>query len=215
VTEITTDDIWTVTPENRQVHAAVMYLKFKHSIARNYDLLLKLERREALHQVAWLTRNLLELDVWVEYCSQSEDKARAFWEDAIRDTHSLLDPKAEHDPEFQDLVTKATGLLSDDRGPSAWQRVSKAAESIGRGDYGWQNRWLSKFVHPTAMSVILPLPLKNQKALQSHFVVMGKEFGAAAKEKLGNSFMASRYERYKPLITRMKKDPKLRGYLGF
>lgn len=144
----------------------------------------KLKGRPVMPQITWLTRNLLELDIWVEYASSSDDRAREFWEDSIRDTCSLRTqgrskkgkkskksnafelpspaPGEEHDPEFETLMRKAVGILNPDHEPDAWTAVSEAATALGRDkEYALQNKMLSKFVHPTAMSVILPLPLKS------------------------------------------------------
>jgi hypothetical protein len=41
--------------------------------------------RKRLATVAWLTRNLLELSIWIEYCTASEDNARCFSNDCLKD----------------------------------------------------------------------------------------------------------------------------------
>jgi hypothetical protein len=35
-------------------------------------------RKKRLATVAWLTRNLLELSIWIEYCTSSEANGRSF-----------------------------------------------------------------------------------------------------------------------------------------
>ncbi|HEX7360358.1 MAG TPA: hypothetical protein VF283_07685 [Bryobacteraceae bacterium] len=87
------EDIWDVTKADWDVHKALMYLQLKRAIEENRTLILKLEklkRRLVMPQMAWLNRNLLELDIWVEYATSSEDRAREFWEDSIRDAISLV-----------------------------------------------------------------------------------------------------------------------------
>jgi hypothetical protein len=42
-------------------------------------------RKKRVATVAWLTRNLLELSVWIAYCTSSEDRARSFWNDILKD----------------------------------------------------------------------------------------------------------------------------------
>src|SRR5690606_32373197 len=45
----------------------------------------------ATSEIAWRTRNLLELLIWSVYCSKSTDNARCFYEDAGRDMRNLAD----------------------------------------------------------------------------------------------------------------------------
>ena len=66
-----------------------MYLRLRNAIEENCTLLLTLEKlkcRPVMRQMAWINRNLLELDIWVEYASNCDARARQFWEDSIRDT---------------------------------------------------------------------------------------------------------------------------------
>ena len=42
--------------------------------------------RKRLSNVAWLTRNLLELSIWVDFCNLSPEHARRFHEDLVRDS---------------------------------------------------------------------------------------------------------------------------------
>jgi polyhydroxyalkanoate synthesis regulator phasin len=43
-------------------------------------------KRKRLSSIAWLTRNLLELSIWVDFCSLSPEHARRFHEDILRDS---------------------------------------------------------------------------------------------------------------------------------
>ena len=45
----------------------------------------KAYEQERVMTVAWLARNLLEIFIWVRYCSLSESHAKRFHEDAMRD----------------------------------------------------------------------------------------------------------------------------------
>lgn len=151
------EEIWSVTEKDWEVHKGFMYLRLKNAIEENRTLILtleKLRRRSVLPQMAWINRNLLELDIWVEYASSSDARARQFWEDSIRDTCSLLTQgvskkagksdksksfelsslasEVEHDPDFTKLIRKAVGILSPNRAPDAWTAVSEAAKALGR-----------------------------------------------------------------------------------
>lgn len=226
------EDIWSLTQGDWNVHKALMYLQLESAIEENRALILKLEkpkRQLVMRQMAWLNRNLLELDVWVEYAISSDDRAREFWEDSIRDAFSLLtqgrsrkgkkpkQPKSfevpspsgeDHDPEFQNLMRKAVGIPNPDHEPDAWTAVSEAATALRRDEeYRSQNQMLSKFVHPTAMSILLPLPLKSQKNLQEQFAEEGKRLSAAALKKLSASQLAEMYRRYKAIIDKVEGTP--------
>jgi hypothetical protein len=69
------EDIWVLTEKHWDFHKALMYVRLEKAIEENRALLLKLEklkRRQVMRQMAWLHRNVLELDIWVEYASSSE-----------------------------------------------------------------------------------------------------------------------------------------------
>jgi hypothetical protein len=46
-------------------------------------------RKRRISTVAWLTRNLLELSIWTRYCNLSDEKAKAFRDDAIKDLYDI------------------------------------------------------------------------------------------------------------------------------
>lgn len=45
--------------------------------------------RKRVAAVAWHTRNLLELSVWIEYCTVSEDNALSFRNDCFKDIYGM------------------------------------------------------------------------------------------------------------------------------
>jgi hypothetical protein len=54
-----------------------------------------------ISKIAWVTRNLLELMLWSEYCSTSVSNAKDFVLDAARDAHDALDiPDGMFAPDF-------------------------------------------------------------------------------------------------------------------
>lgn len=57
------------------------YKKLKSVIKMEEDI---------LSDIAWHTRNLLELCVWVMYCCQNRENARVFYGDAARDGHEIV-----------------------------------------------------------------------------------------------------------------------------
>jgi hypothetical protein len=46
-------------------------------------------RRNRAATVAWLTRNLLELSIWIEYCTSTEENALSFRNDAFKDLYGI------------------------------------------------------------------------------------------------------------------------------
>jgi len=59
--------------------------------------------------LAWTTRNLLELSIWIDYCNLSEVHAKRFRDDAARDLYGLshavqsleVDDKGIEDPQLK------------------------------------------------------------------------------------------------------------------
>ena len=112
--------------------------------------------------LAWATRNLLELSIWIVYCNLSDVHAKGFWDVAVRDVYGLSDAVRRsvelESREAGDLVKTALGELStfaqtvgikslrDD-----FKRVSDAADELGeREEFLSTNKMLSKWAHPTA-----------------------------------------------------------------
>ncbi len=115
--------------------------------------------------LAWTTRNLLELSIWIDYCNLSEVHAKRFRDDAARDLYGLshavqsleVDDKGIEDPQLkqsqQNLVTFAQSwginALEDD-----FTKVAAAAKELGRDRrFLSLNKLLSKLAHPTAWAV--------------------------------------------------------------
>jgi hypothetical protein len=64
----------------------VNFLKCLIHIATDLDYAY---RKRRMSTVAWLTRNLLELSVWIRFCNLSNEKAKTFHADAVRDLFGL------------------------------------------------------------------------------------------------------------------------------
>jgi hypothetical protein len=184
-----------------------MYTKFKTAVSRDINLLERLSNSDAIEQTAWLTRNLLELLVWVKYCSSSPERAREFWDDSIRDFYSLINQLDYNDPEFLDAVSKAVGLIGTEKEPTAWKRVSKAAKAIGQEGYELYSQMFSKFVHPTAMSVLMRLPVSSRRRIQQKFADQGREFASEALKMLDSSLMAVHYKKFELAIQKTMNSP--------
>ena len=44
-------------------------------------------KKNRVSTVAWLTRNLLELSIWSEYCAASESNSLSFFNDSLKDLY--------------------------------------------------------------------------------------------------------------------------------
>jgi len=128
-----------------------------------------------LPTLAYVVRNLLELNVWIRYCCASRDNARRFHEDFLRDMLGLqkaakrlvnlvpyganpTELKAEHLAELDRIEIMlqhgalTVGMSSLDE---AYKKVVHAADELGwKEGFVGLNAILSKFAHPTAMAVL-------------------------------------------------------------
>jgi hypothetical protein len=115
--------------------------------------------------LAWATRNLLELSIWIDYCNLSDQHAKRFSDDSLRDLYGLskavkttLEAEAGITSSELDVALSNLSQFAQQWGIASleddFKRVSDAAKELGRGA-GFQaaNKLLSKFAHPTAWSV--------------------------------------------------------------
>lgn len=127
--------------------------------------LLETISKEALSAAAWNARNLLELWIWIKYCSTSRANARRFHEDALRDMQGLTESlskmhatagiKNEFEVSANQKAAKVAAEMGISSLDSKYLRVAEAAKSIGLDNwYAPCNAHLSKLAHPTAVLVI-------------------------------------------------------------
>jgi hypothetical protein len=143
----------------------------------SYQNLLSAWRQKGLSATAWAARNLLETRIWTEYVTVSKGNARRFYLDWLNDSRELLDKACSYggsiDPEqwrvtspYADLdfgeatAQTARDWLGDLRSSSElvdedYLRVSSIAKELGHAArFASLNKLLSKYVHPTAFSVL-------------------------------------------------------------
>lgn len=212
------DQLRTVYGEKKEYFISTLYDLFSDAINANLDMLVKLKKRAPVNQIAWYVRNLLELQIWVEFCSASDRNAAEFYEDAICDLVDLNRKPGERDPEMMALLEKAKQLISTQKQPHKYKKVFEAADALGKKDekqtwreyYDQQNKLPSKFVHPTALSVVLPIPRNNVAQIQAYFVEDGEEYAREATKRLKASYIAETHRTFAPHVAdakrRMKKD---------
>jgi hypothetical protein len=140
-------------------------------------------KAEHNHLTAWSARNLMEIDIWTAYCVASEANARRFYDDAMRDANDLMKAlKGFMDMavllgEFKNAQEQWSfsynqALLeiersADERGIADFQSkntfIKEAADAVGFTHFSFMNKLMSKFVHQTAMSVMLTSPFDEQR----------------------------------------------------
>ena len=161
--------------------------------SRCYELQRHLRRGYAefdAHYMAWAARTLLELKVWTEYVTKSEDNLKRFFQDMYVDgstgfqvaTKSLvkLDDhplKTESqrilDDAKPDLVAK---LAAADVGESEkYLRPGDVAKQLGlEAEFDVANMTFSKWAHASAFSVLLPLYAEGKPDSKNEmFLMMG------------------------------------------
>jgi|ERR1051325_11519004 len=122
------------------------------------------DNQEQATRVAWAARNLLELHYFVRYVLSSPEAARRFHEDALCDYQDMMNwmakvpgieplSKASND-KLAELSNSAEQITDD----NSFLKVAKIAKDFKEEfPYGIGHKFLSKFVHPTSVSIQLRL----------------------------------------------------------
>jgi hypothetical protein len=129
-------------------------------------------QRKNLGAFGWATRCLLELSIWIDYCNLSNEHAKAFYDDEVRDAYGLskamevyLRAKGkEHDfmQKTKDAVIGHAQSLGISDPYDDFKRVADAAEEVGRKEeFSSTNKMLSKFAHPTAYAINTVVNIKD------------------------------------------------------
>lgn len=164
----------------------------------------KAYEQERVMTVAWLARNLLEIFIWVRYCSLSESHAKRFHDDAMRDFYgycqALKGLNVRGDGELKQSIdnllrgysnfAKSQGIaeVADD-----FTRVRKAAEELGETKlFLSMNKVFSKLAHPTALAMDAAWTEVGRKRYRDLFVVDATEMAIRSLEVL-EDFNASGY----------------------
>ena len=139
------------------------------------------QAEKRISTLAWITRNLLELSTWIDYCNISRENAKTFHDDSMRDMygwasaiHSLymVQKNKKHAPLEEKIDNlkrlaqeKGFGELADD-----FTRVQEAAGEVGYAqEFTKLNKLYSKFAHPTAWVVHSFLAVDADEGLRDMF----------------------------------------------
>jgi hypothetical protein len=114
----------------------------------------------SVSRCAWGARNLLELSYFTRYVAQSPENARRFHKDAMCDFKDMLKKLETVKPLDQGLAQGKTQLdsymkiMEQVTSEDNYLKVSKLTDDLGEKIiYDIANKHLSKFVHPTSMSI--------------------------------------------------------------
>ncbi len=132
------------------------------------------ERMELnLSTLAYVVRNLLEINVWIEYSCKSKLNAKRFYEDKYRDglglqkamtafIKAIPNVPSGDAAELQSMLTRVERAIRQAAATAGmssldldYKRVVEAANELGSKDaFIALNTFLSKFAHPTAFTVL-------------------------------------------------------------
>jgi hypothetical protein len=183
-------------PGNRKVQANTL-LSLGRATMTNYDITVQAYTAQHIQQIAWATRNLLELSIWSEYCAQSSDNADRFSTDSLRDGIGIIQAMENlsslptKDPRTLEMLAtnkiqihtakrqlsdgaKKLGISNLDH---RYKDVRDVAKELGQAKaYKHANVLLSKFVHPTALIVTGDFDSSWIKAMIDGFVEIAVAF---------------------------------------
>ena len=194
---------WKLTKADRGTIPAMVYAHLVEATERYRELLQRARRRGGLDYVAWITRNLLEVRIWAEYC-RSTESAEDFFCDAVRDIVDMLRKFDQPSPEESAELDRAKEFIGDIRPHHRFKSVGKAAEELGIKDFYEKNcKILSKYVHPTAMSVFLKPKGEGEAEIRKQFFDLGRAAAEDALEFLKESPTGDVYRKYRSTMNRV------------
>lgn len=135
------------------------------SAIKNFNELRRGYLSDNLNLVAWASRNLLELTVFIRYVLKSEANARRFGDDrlidgcelivALRDLEHFYDPSAPTPGLDEALKRMEDQKVAENVTATRHLETSAIAREIGmEQEFRSMNRVSSKLVHPTAWSTL-------------------------------------------------------------
>jgi hypothetical protein len=170
-------------------------VKFIFSLTYNVDELLQGFKEKRIWKLAWAARNLLELAIWVEFCNSSPVNAKQFRDDSARDMFGMARtirkqvelctgaPNAELQRSIGELVKMAEHQFGITDLKDDYTRVAEAAASIGKkNEFAHAYKLLSKYAHPTAISLNSSLPSSGfDRGFRDMFLSEGAEHATRAR----------------------------------
>ena len=175
-------------------------------VRRCYDLQKHLRRGYAEsdeHYLAWAARTLLELKVWTEYVTKSEENLKRFSQDMYVDANTAFRVGAKATAALDEHPLKAASKkILDDTKPDLmaklaaaevseserYLRPSDVAKQLGLEiEFDIANMTFSKWAHATAQSVLLPVYAEGKPDSKiGLFLMMGAGNALLVIEKLSD-----------------------------
>jgi hypothetical protein len=153
-------------------------------------------RRGRMPTLAYTSRCLLELSIWTEYCCASEENAKRFRDDTVRDFYGMskafMDIDRQRtgadDAELTALLDRLTDFVKTqglEKLDDDFKRVSQAARELGKhAIFLNYNKLLSKLAHPSAWMVHSAKTLKADKSYRNEIFDVGARFGLQSVEHI-------------------------------
>jgi hypothetical protein len=207
-------DEWAQTPGERAIFPAFVYIRLKAAVTRTRDLLQAKQGGGDVNYIAWLTRNLVELRIWAEYCSASDENALEFHEDSVRDLIELNQKVPGIDDETKKELDKAKAMLLKPKPAHKFKSARDAATDVDMLTfYEQNNKMLSKFAHPTALSVMSNLTREARLKICDGFAEAGIKISDETLAKLEGGHLAGTYRKYLPVLDRtLLEHPELQAH---
>jgi hypothetical protein len=179
-------------PAFEKWHSALI-IDFIHGLESYCEELRETIGKDRLSAAAWSARSLLELLVWIKFCRASDENARRFHEDALRDAKGLVEAHAKTCEilgiddktsvlameQIQVMAKKDLELEGIDAKYLAVATAAKATDSVWSESFTHLNKMLSKFAHPTAALLHGILPHDDtRRDLQACVTVQGVHFAS-------------------------------------
>lgn len=147
-----------------------------------------------INAVAWLARNLMELQLWTEYCIASEENTTNFRNDLFREmVHLIKIPPSVKDDESVSVklirefrtemidIGKDAGFSDIDAG---YIRLVDVAKQLNKSNwYLVCNKFFSKYAHTTAISIVIPEEFNVES--RKSFYNFGIEYATEALRLIG------------------------------
>jgi hypothetical protein len=181
-------------PQGKEFSYANTLLCLSSEAMRTFLFLFQAYSSRQVQQASWAARNLLELSIWCEYCSQSITNAQRFYQDTLRDILGIVtefELLARHAPtpisaEHVSDAKKSLEVLAGRAGMTGldddFTRVHAAAKELGptqQAAFRHTNVILSKIVHPTAFIVNMVFDTEFSEKLLELSYLLGRTFADA------------------------------------
>jgi hypothetical protein len=146
--------------------------------------LLEGDNNQQVARVAWAARNLLELHYFTRYVLASPDYARRFHEDALCDFQDIMrwlgkipgiDALVQANKEKLAELSETAEQITEDESFLTARKIARDVFKEGF-PFGIANKLLSKFVHPTSVSIRVRFDEQNAPVVKHLMVMAGINF---------------------------------------